>query len=79
MNQYVYQYRTMDEDATEKARELLWKSGFMREKQFPAEWIYNVEKKALRQLERSFVLRHMFDTRYPRPSVLPAGAYQRSR
>jgi hypothetical protein len=68
-------FETMEDRATKEALEIMAKADFMRKWVFPSKWIADTERKALKKFERSFELRHMFDRRFPRPSVLPVGSY----
>lgn len=68
-------YMTLDQRATDKAQELLAKAAYFRLEGKPEQWSRDIERKALRKLEHSFVLRHMLDKRFPRPSVLPPSSY----
>ena len=56
----AYEYRTMEAAATDQAQELLAKAEYFRLEGKPENWARDVERKALKKLERSFELRHLF-------------------
>ena len=53
-------YLTMDQIATDQAQELLAKAQYFRIEGKPEKWSRDIERKALKKLERSFELRHLF-------------------
>lgn len=71
-----FEFYTMDEQASVEGAGLLHKADFLRVNGKPEKWARDVERKALRKFEHSFVLRHMFDRKYQaRPEVLPPSSY----
>lgn len=67
-------YRTMDEQATDEALELLAKAEYFRLNGKPEKWARDVERKALKKLERSFELREglFSNLAFPLPECVAA-------
>jgi len=68
-------FRRMDDRSAQIAKYLA-KATIFRHQGKPEKWARDCEVKALRQMEYSYVLRHMLDS-YPRPAVLPPSTYSR--
>jgi len=70
-------YRSMDEQATDEAQELLAKAEYFRLEGKPEKWARDIERKALKKLERSFELREglLAFLAFPLPDILPPSSY----
>lgn len=66
-------------DVSDKVAKQLAKATIFRHEGKPEKWAQDCEQKALKWMEWSYSLRHMFDDRSERPSVFPPSAYASNR
>lgn len=66
-------------DVSDKIAKHLAKATIFRHQGKPEQWAQDCERKALKWMEWSYSLRHVFDDRTERPQFLPPSAYAYDR